>query len=26
LQYQIGISLIKREFHGLLSAINGGGN
>ena len=26
LQYQIGIQLIKNEFHGLLSAINGGGN
>ncbi len=26
LQYQIGIQLIKHEFHGLLSAINGGGN
>jgi flagellar basal-body rod protein FlgB len=25
LQYQIGIQLIKHEFHGLLSAINGGG-
>jgi len=25
LQYQIGISMIKHEFHGLLSAINGGG-
>jgi flagellar basal-body rod protein FlgB len=24
LQYQIGIQLIKNEFHGLLSAINGG--
>jgi flagellar basal-body rod protein FlgB len=26
LQYQIGISLVKHEFHGLLSAISGGGN
>lgn len=25
LQYQIGIQLIKHEFHGLFSAINGGG-
>jgi flagellar basal-body rod protein FlgB len=25
LQYQIGIQLIKREFHQMLSAINGGG-
>jgi flagellar basal-body rod protein FlgB len=25
LQYQIGIQLVKREFHQLLSAINGGG-
>jgi flagellar basal-body rod protein FlgB len=24
LQYQIGIQLVKHEFHGLLSAINGG--
>ena len=26
LQYQIGIQLVKRQFHQLLSAINGGGS
>jgi len=26
LQYQIGIQLVKHQFHQLLSAINGGGN
>lgn len=26
LQYQVGIQLIKRQFHQILSAINGGGN
>jgi flagellar basal-body rod protein FlgB len=26
LQYQLGIQLIKRHFHQILSAVNGGGN
>jgi flagellar basal-body rod protein FlgB len=26
LQYQIGIQLIKHQFHQILSAISGGGN